>query len=610
MGRAVIRRSFAALAAALLLVACSGQGPVSIASVSPTSGGPGTVLTVSGSGLSGSAIVTVCGVELEDLSLVVGERPVGVPGTVGSLPGATTLTGTVPDLGASADCSVAVSGPGGSDVVWSGVFRFQGVEGNQAPTTTGLDDVFVASDEASRVLDVSSAFDDPDDGASSLTFTVAVEAPAGNVTAHLDGTDLTLGFPSRFGDTAQVTVTATDPSGASVSASFTVAFEASAVRFDVSGEGPLDPDDVEVFVYFAGVLAGEVAGGQEPMLRSGSYLFEARKLVERGTYLHRFMHGKATAAVPGSGTTAVPLDLKTKSGAGRLWVPMRPAIPAQLRSYDDAALVGGGVTPTSTFESAANSSSVTRAPDGSLWVSGSSAVVRFDESDLDDVSPVYTTPLQSGSWAWVSNLAFDDRGDLWTAEYLPGRVSKFTADQVADGGSQTPVLTLSGGPDLELSLPGGLAFDRFGNLWLGTVPVDGSTSHIYRFDAAVLDDPEPRPSLVLEVALEGAWPRVFDFAFDKYGNVWYSTDLDRVGRVPAEVATASGSFTVDAAVGVHLPQPHTMGVAFDAFGNLWALDRSGTLTYVAADDLDQEAPPVTVFPLGVLVDIGNFELVD
>src|SRR5690606_12093384 len=143
-------------------------------------------------------------------------------------------------------------------------------------------------------------------------------------------------------------------------------------------------------------------------------------------------------------------DLKTKSGAGRLWVPMRPAIPAQLRSYDDAALVGGGVTPTSTFESAANSSSVTRAPDGSLWVSGSSAVVRFDESDLDDVSPVYTTPLQSGSWAWVSNLAFDDRGDLWTAEYLPGRVSKFTADQVADGGSQTPVLTLSGGPDLEL----------------------------------------------------------------------------------------------------------------------------------------------------------------
>src|SRR5690606_36397218 len=191
VGCAVNRRVLAATAAVVLVAACSQRAPVTIASVSPTSGGPGARLTITGTGLAASATATVCGVGLVDLDVEVGQRKVGAPGTVGALPDTATLTGTVPDLGDSAECVVQVSGPGGP-VAWSGRFAFQGKDGgrpvNQAPTTTGLPDLLIGGDETSRVIDLSAAFDDADDGVAALAFAATVTAPDGNVTADVSGT--------------------------------------------------------------------------------------------------------------------------------------------------------------------------------------------------------------------------------------------------------------------------------------------------------------------------------------------------------------------------------------------------------------------------------------
>ena len=63
------------------------------------------------------------------------------------------------------------------------------------------------------------------------------------------------------------------------------------------------------------------------------------------------------------------------------------------------------------------------------------------------------------------------------------------------------------------------------------------------FDAADLDSLEPRPSLT--ITAEWSATRHFGIAFDPAGYLWYTTDRDYVGRVPAGSLTATGHLTDD-----------------------------------------------------------------
>lgn len=558
--RARVGGRLAALAA-LFLAACSEPVVLEITSVSPTSGGPGTVLTVTGTGFATGATATVCGVALEGVSL---ETDAGAPGTA-------RLTGTVPDLGASAECVVAVVNPGGEKATWDGRFEFQGTGGgqppaNQAPTSTGLPDISVAGDEDTRVIDLAGAFDDPDDGAASLTFAASVTSPAGNVTADVSGATLTLGFPSRFGEPADVTVTATDPHGASLSVPFTVDFAGGEVRFEAPGLGAGVLAEASVEVRYGGSLVASTSGAQVLTLRSGEYSFSA-ELIEPGRYINRRLRApEVIQTVAGPGETVVELDLQVVPGSGRLWLPLRDSGGSGfVWSFDDDALRDGLGSPTSAIDPVGDDvSAVARAPDGALWLSGQGDVWRVDPTELDEADPQVTSPFSySGGWGWVSNLAFDPDGNLWTAEMAAGRVMMFTADQLDEGGSQSPQQTL------DVPEVSGLAFDAHGNLWVsGADATNGTPYLIYRYDAADLAEPDPQPALTINARAVNLITPVSDLAFDDAGDLWYTTGPSNpfVGHVPAEDASGSGTLSSDADQGVRLPH-NAMAIGFDSRGS-------------------------------------------
>ncbi len=137
---------------------------------------------------------------------------------------------------------------------------------------------------------------------------------------------------------------------------------------------------------------------------------------------------------------------------------------------------------------------------------------------------------------------------------------------------------------------------------------NGGTRYIHRFDAADLDSLEPRPSLT--ITAEWSATRHFGIAFDPAGDLWYTTDRDYVGRVPAGSLTATGHLTDDARLGLQLPEGSSMGLSFDSRGNLWVLNRSGVLMTVMADELDAPTPAVTTLSLEKTFDIGRFVFFD
>lgn len=587
----------------LLLAACTQPAALTVTDVSPVRGGVGTELSVSGSGFASGVSVTVCGVPLADLRLSVEERRAAAPGTVGSLPGAMTLSGRVPDLGASAACRVELARPDGATVAWEGTFAFEAAEppGNQAPTTNGLADLLVAADETARVIDLGAAFDDADDGAEALEFTYAVSAPGGNVTASLEGGELTLAFPTRLGDAAEVVVTATDPHGASVEAAFAVAFEAGRVMFAAPGLSDAQLADLAIDVSYEGDPVLTVAGNEVVLLRVGEYAFSASGR-EPGTYVDARLRAAETTLVTAP-DALVTFRLENVPGSGRLWLAARG--PDTLLALDDAALASGATTPAAATAVGTSASAVALAPDGALWVSGR-GLWRIDPSELEKPEPQVTVGLTYVDGDWISNLAFDPHGNLWTAEYARSRINMFTAAQVAAGGNQTPALTLSHSAELPLTGVNALAFDVAGNLWVGTTNL--RDNRIYRFDADDLSGPALRPSLTITSEYRAA--RHLHFAFDASGGMWYSTMNEYVGHLPAALLAATGEMTHDPRLDLKLPRLPVMSLRFDSRGNLWVVSNDGRLLTVMADDLDEAEPSTTSRALGYGADTGGFIFID
>ncbi len=96
---------------------------------------------------------------------------------------------------------------------------------DQPPTTTGLADVHVDEDAPDTVVNLAGAFNDTEDGASGLTYTVESDSnPAlfAGVTVDLGTDTLTLDYaPNAYGS-ADITVRATDSNGQWVESSFSV----------------------------------------------------------------------------------------------------------------------------------------------------------------------------------------------------------------------------------------------------------------------------------------------------------------------------------------------------------------------------------------------------
>ena len=97
--------------------------------------------------------------------------------------------------------------------------------GNDAPTTSGIVDVTVNEDDAATTIDLNAVFDDADDADSELTYSIVGNSNIGLFSAAaIDGSTgrLTLDYAADMNGSAQISIRASDPSGASVDTLFTV----------------------------------------------------------------------------------------------------------------------------------------------------------------------------------------------------------------------------------------------------------------------------------------------------------------------------------------------------------------------------------------------------
>jgi hypothetical protein len=109
---------------------------------------------------------------------------------------------------------------------------------------------------------------------------------------------------------------------------------------------------------------------------------------------------------------------------------------------------------------------------GDLW-QGSGDIFAYEWTNAqlaESGSPAPRVTISSTSLAEPCRPTFDSAGDMWAANYTGNTVVEFTKAQLAESGSPRPRVTITPKPSASepegLSNPGGVAFDRTGDLWV------------------------------------------------------------------------------------------------------------------------------------------------
>lgn len=192
---------------------------------------------------------------------------------------------------------------------------------------------------------------------------------------------------------------------------------------------------------------------------------------------------------------------------------------------------------------------------------------------------------------WPDALAFDASGNLWVADVLNSRVLEFKAP-LSSGEAASVVLGQPGFTtnaceitNTGLCGPEGLAFDRWGNLWVS----DNTSSRILEFKAPfstgeaasiVLGSPRAETSGCATTTKSSLCGNV-GIAFDPSGNLWVADFFNyRVleFRAPfsnyenASLVIGQPGFTTNACGAGKRGLCGPQGLTFDRWGNLWVGD--------------------------------------
>ena len=196
----------------------------------------------------------------------------------------------------------------------------------------------------------------------------------------------------------------------------------------------------------------------------------------------------------------------------------------------------GDVTPLASFTKGMNGPFTVRFdPSGDLWAANvnNNTLVEFTSAQLatPNPSPAVTISLALGT-GFPSNMAFDRSGNLWVVnDYAPvgGEVYEYANWQLASSGSPTPVATISDIP----SIPGGIGFDPWGNLWVPTqTSGDCPQACLVEFPKDELGTPDPAPTVIISST---GGP---DISFTSSGDMWMVTGG---GPPPDTLANCFGS---------------------------------------------------------------------
>lgn len=224
------------------------------------------------------------------------------------------------------------------------------------------------------------------------------------------------------------------------------------------------------------------------------------------------------------------------------------------------------------------------------------------------VDQVFTSPTKSVEVKAGTNPALElpytprpGSGQLWLSLEGDTGLRAYSSDQLAASGS--PVPALEGG-----GVYYGMAFDPEGNLW-------GVNRRLARVPAAQLGSSAASD---LSIPLSAGLKVVFwGIAFDASGNAWVaaykdtsSGSLVNGNRVlmfrKADLGSASATpYLTLQSSGLNAP----LAIAFDALGNLWAVNEPGTLVRYNAASLGGSGgvnvdPACTFSAPGSLIDLA------
>jgi len=219
---------------------------------------------------------------------------------------------------------------------------------------------------------------------------------------------------------------------------------------------------------------------------------------------------------------------------------------------------------------------------GDLWVAarGSRYLVRFSAEQVAAGGTVQPMAVMTAeAMGAPSSLAVDATGNLWVgangSEYAtptqtPGTLVRFNPSELRRAGRVT------GSPDVVLSEGSGLPHNHTGLLFIGgdlLVPGDyyssAALTHVSRLGASQLTASGTPTPVASFLAAEIAFDSPEDLAFDKEGALWVaSCGTHSVVKYPQGTWGVTGRFAPS--VTLRLPQlTCPRALAFDLEGNLW-----------------------------------------
>jgi sugar lactone lactonase YvrE len=236
---------------------------------------------------------------------------------------------------------------------------------------------------------------------------------------------------------------------------------------------------------------------------------------------------------------------------------------------------------------------------GDAWVTNSSSdtIAEYSKAQLaggGTQTPLVTlTADAQDSLKGPTGVAFDAAGDLWVVNSESDSIVEYTPGQLAQGGAQTPAVTLTANSSQSLAIPYFLAFDAAGDLWVPNY----ATSTLVEFtpdELGASGDPTPATTIASDNASHLKGP--VSIAFDAAGDLWTASSGTQsiVEYTPSQLATGAPmpANTVSENNG-DLAFPAQM--AFDSAGDLWVADYLGdTVEEFDADQLASGGSPTPV----------------
>ena len=148
-------------------------------------------------------------------------------------------------------------------------------------------------------------------------------------------------------------------------------------------------------------------------------------------------------------------------------------------------------------------------------------------------------------------ITFDEAGNAWIASQGISKIVELSASQLTSGGTKSPTVVLSDdGSGTSLHLPGEIAFDKKGNLW---VPNLVSNTVVEYAKGQLASSGNPAPTVKLSSAI---FDGPFGAAFDNNGDLWtmnynngtiakFTANKLKKSGLPAPKVTVKGTGTLN-----------------------------------------------------------------